>query len=66
MSENKKVGVCGWLEGRLDRFYSTPWGGHLKNARKEMLLAARALIDDRLEWLDRLGHDSEPRKIEVE
>jgi hypothetical protein len=66
MTEDKRNGVCGWLEGQANRFYSTPWGGHLKNARKEMLLAARALIDDRIAWLDRLGHDAEPRKIEVD
>jgi hypothetical protein len=66
MSEDKRENVRCWFEGRLSRFYATPWGGHLKNARKEMLLAARSLIDHKLEWLDTLGQDAEPRKIEVE
>jgi dihydropteroate synthase len=66
MSEDTKTGVCGWVHERMDRFYSTPWGQHLRNARKEMLLAAKAMIDHKIEWLDTLGQESEPRKIEVE
>ncbi|MBM3475794.1 MAG: hypothetical protein FJX75_21210 [Armatimonadetes bacterium] len=66
MEEERKMGLCSWLHERMDRFYSTPWGQHLKNARKEMLLAARAVIDHKIEWLDSVGHGTEPRKIEVE
>ena len=66
MSEPKKPRCCDWVEGHLNRFYSTPWGGHFKNARKEVLLGIRALIDRKIEWIDSLGGDAEPRKIEVE
>lgn len=66
MTEARRVSPCRWMEERLDRFYSTPWGQHLRNARKEMLLAIRALIDRKIEWLDTLGQGTEPRKIEVE
>ncbi len=58
--------ACRWLKQRVDRFYATPWGGHFKNARKEMLLGVRALLDERIEWLDSLGQASEAQKIEVE
>jgi len=54
------------VHDHLNRFYSTPCGRHLKNARKEMLLAARALIDRKIEWLDSMGQEAEPRKIEVQ
>jgi hypothetical protein len=66
MSEDTKTAFCSWMHERMDRFYSTPWGQHLRNARKEMLLAAKAVIDHKIEWLDTLGQESEPRKIEVE
>jgi len=66
MSEERKTGLCGWMHDRADRFYATPWGQHIKAARKEMLLAVRAAIDHKIEWLDGMGEGSEPRKIEVE
>jgi hypothetical protein len=42
--------------------------GHLRNARKEVLLAVRALIDDRLETIEKgRGEKAAPkRKIKVE
>lgn len=66
MTEERRIGPCQWIRDWHDRFYSTPWGQHLRNARKEMLLAVRALIDHKIEWLDTLGQGSEPRKIDVE
>jgi len=66
MSEEARPATGCWVHKRVARFYSTPWGQHVRNARKEMLLAARALIDRKIEWLDSIGHEAEPRKIEVE
>ena len=60
-------GLCQAVEDRLGAFYSTPHGQHFRNARREMLLGVRALIDRRLEWLEGLGHtDTEPHHVEVE
>jgi hypothetical protein len=58
--------ACHWLMDCVGRFYATPWGQHFKNARKEMLLGVRALIDRKIEVLDSLGQPQEPQKIEVE
>jgi hypothetical protein len=66
MAEEQKPPACRWFEQRVNRFYGTPWGQHLKAARKEMLLAVRAMIDHGIERLDTLGQESAPRKIEVE
>lgn len=55
-----------WIKQRIDRFYGTPHGQHFKNARKELLLGVRALLDQRIEWLDSLGQASDAQKIEVE
>ncbi|MGQ9731189.1 MAG: hypothetical protein ACUVX8_07920 [Candidatus Zipacnadales bacterium] len=66
MTEEHRQGLCRWRDEMLGRFYSTPWGQHLKEARKEILLAVRAIIDHKIEWLDTLGKESEPRKIEVQ
>ena len=57
---------CQWLKDQANRFYATPWGQHFKQARKEMLLGVRALIDRKIERVDSLGHAEEPQKIEVE
>jgi len=55
------------VEDRMGAFYSTPHGQHFRNARREMLLAVRALVDQRLQWLDSLGQtDTEPHHVEVE
>jgi hypothetical protein len=55
-----------WIKHRVDRFYATPWGQHFKNARKELLLGVRSLLDRRIEWLDSLGQTADAQKIEVE
>lgn len=55
-----------WVNQRIDRFYATPWGHHFRNARKEVLLGMRALLDRKIEWLDSLGQTSEAQKIEVD
>ena len=57
---------CDWVAGRVDRFYGTPWGQHFKNARKEMLLGFRALIDRKIERLESLGKPADVQTIEVE
>jgi hypothetical protein len=58
--------ACEWVMDQVDRFYATPWGQHFKNARKEMLLGIRALLDRKIERLDSLGQPREAQKIEVE
>ena len=55
-----------WVNQRVNRFCATPWGQHFKNARKEMLLGVRALLDRKIEWLDSLGETPDVQKIEVE
>lgn len=55
-----------WVKQRIDRFYATPWGQHFKNARKELLLGVRALLDKKIELVDSLGEAAEAQKIEVE
>ena len=57
---------CRWVEEKLNEFHATPWGHHFKNARKEVLLGVRAILDRRIEAVDRLGEVREPQKIEVE
>lgn len=67
MSEKPPTPSClRWIRQRVDRFYATPHGQHFKNARKELLLGVRALLDERIEWLDSLGQATEAQKIEVE
>ena len=64
--ETPRPPACRWMHDRVNRFHATPGGEHFKNARKEMLLGLRALLDARIERVERLGHVSEAKKIEVE
>ncbi len=55
------------IEERLGAFYSTPHGRHFRNARREVLLGLRTLLDRHIEWLDSLGQpEEEPHHVEVE
>ncbi|MFQ5810255.1 MAG: hypothetical protein ACE5JM_11605 [Armatimonadota bacterium] len=47
-------------------FLRSPVGRHLLNARKELLLAARACVDRKIERVERLLEDDEPRQVPVE
>ena len=55
-----------WIEDCARRFYSTPWGRHFRNARREMLLGVRAVVDRGIERLDNLAEAPKAEKIEVE
>ena len=47
-------------------FCRSPVGRHLVNARKEVLLAIRECVDSRIERLDGLLEDEEPKRVPVE
>jgi len=47
-------------------FWRSPVGRHLVNARRELLLACRTCIDRKIERLEKLLEDEEPKKIPVE
>lgn len=50
----------------LDELGRTVWGRHLLNARKEVLLAVRAMVDQRIERIERATQKSEAKRIEVQ
>jgi hypothetical protein len=47
-------------------FLRSPVGRHLLNARKELLLAARACIDRRIERVEKLLQQDEPKQVPIE
>ena len=53
-------------ETKLKKLLDTEAGRHLVNSRKELLLAVRALVDQKIAWLDRLGQEAEAKQVEVE
>jgi hypothetical protein len=67
-------GLYKWIDERIDWLWAPPFlpretRGHLLNARREAMLAARSLIDKSLERLDesqRRQQHPGPTKIKVE
>ncbi|MGD8238361.1 MAG: hypothetical protein PVH68_07415 [Armatimonadota bacterium] len=47
-------------------FLRSPVGRHLLNARRELLLAARACVDTKIERVEKLLQDDEARQVPVE
>ena len=64
--ETKRPATCCWVEERVREIQATPWAGHFRNARKEVLLGIRALIDTSIERIDQTGEPTGAEKIEVE
>ncbi len=54
------------LEVKVKNFLLTEAGRHLLNSRKELLLAIRALIDQKIDWVDRLGREPAGKNVKVE
>jgi hypothetical protein len=64
--ETKRPATCRWVEERIREIGATSWATHFRNAHKEVLLGIRALIDTRIDRIDRFGEAAGPEKIEVE
>jgi hypothetical protein len=48
-------GIRSKIEKRSGRFDASDFRTHVRNARREELLAVRSLIDNAIDWLDKQG-----------
>lgn len=62
-----KIGVCSFcpLYGVISRFSKSEARKHLLNARKEILLAARSLIEKEIDRTEKAKGGEKAKKVEV-
>ncbi len=56
-------GICGEMKCRRDRFDTSEFFTHMRNARKEKLLAVRSLLDNALAVLEKEEKEAEAQNV---
>ncbi len=59
-------GICGGMKHRRDRFDTSEFFTHMRNARKEKLLAVRSLLDNALAVLEKEEKEAEAQNVKSE